>query len=133
MPGDASRRNGRLGGLPKGYKFQKTLEKEAARTHLRKKVFAELDPILDAQIAHAKGVSYMVLRHSDGTFTRATDETQLDAALASGAQAFQIFTQAPNVQASADLLNRALDKPAEQVRVTGADDGPVEHVFRWQR
>ncbi len=38
----------------------------------------------------------------------------MDAACKAGAAAFQIFTQAPNTQAFTDLLNRALDKPAEQ-------------------
>jgi hypothetical protein len=35
------------------------------------------------------------------------------------------------VQAFTDLLNRALDKPAEQVQVSGADGGPL--VIRWQQ
>lgn len=120
-------------GLPKGYKFPKTIEKELERERLRQLVVAEMEPMTRAQIEHAKGVHYMVLRHKDGTFTRATDVKQLDAAIAHGAEAFQIFTQAPNTQAYADLMNRALDKPAEQVKVTGEDGGPVEHVFRWQR
>ncbi len=83
-----------------------------------------------AQIAHAQGVSYMVLRNPDGTFTRATDEKQIDAACASGAQAFRIFTQAPNVQAYTDLMNRALDKPIEQIAVTGAEGGPLVIIVK---
>lgn len=43
----------------------------------------------------------------------------------------EVWEKDPNIQAYADLMNRALDKPAEQVKVTGADDGPIEHVFRW--
>jgi len=123
----------RYGGKPKGYKAPKTIEKEVERERLRQMVVAELEPMAKAQIAHAKGVSYMVLRHPDGTFARATDVNQIDAACAVGASAFQIFTQAPNVQAFSDLLNRALDKPAEQVKVTGDDGGPVEFVFRWRK
>lgn len=123
----------RIGGKPKGYKAPATIEKEFERERLRQLVCAELEPMTQAQIAHAKGVHYMVLRHKDGTFTRATDVKQLDAALASGAEAFNIFTQAPNTQAYTDLVNRALDKPAEQLKVTGEDGGPVEYVFRWQK
>lgn len=123
----------RIGGKPKGYKAPATIEKELERERLRQMVCAELEPMTMAQIAHAKGVHYMVLRHKDGTFTRATDVKQLDAALAAGAAAFNIFTQAPNTQAYSDLVNRALDKPAEQLKVTGEDGGPVEHIFRWQK
>lgn len=121
----------KTGGKPKGYKAQHTLAKELHRERLRELVCQHLEPLARAQIAHALGVSYMVLRHPDGTYTRATNEEQLNRALAAGSKAFEIFTQAPSTAAFADLMNRALDKPAEQLRVTGADDGPVEHVFRW--
>jgi hypothetical protein len=120
----------RYGGKPKGYKAPKTIEKELERERLRQMVCAALEPMTLAQIQHAQGVSYMILRHSDGTFTRATDEKQIDAACASGATAFRIFTQAPNVQAYADLLNRALDKPAEQVKVSGPDGKDL--TIRWK-
>lgn len=120
----------RYGGKPKGYKAVKTVEKELAREALRQLVVAELAPMTRAQIAHAKGVSYVVLRNPDGSFTRATNEQQIDAACAAGAEAFQIFTQAPNVQAFADLMNRALDKPPEQLQVTGTEGGPLE--IRWK-
>lgn len=117
-------------GKPKGYKAPKTIEKELERERLRQMVCAALEPMTAAQIAHAQGVSYMVLRHADGTFARATDEKQIDAACAVGAQAFQIFTQAPSTAAFADLLNRALDKPAEQIQHTGPDGGVLEIVIR---
>lgn len=107
----------RYGGKPKGYKHQKTLEKEAARELTRQIITAHLEPMTLAQIAHAKGIAYIVLRNPDGTFTRATNEAQVDAACAAGAEAFKIFTQAPNTQAYTDLMNRALDKPAEQLQV----------------
>ncbi len=102
------------------------LTKESAREVTRQLVFERLRPMVTAQMAHAEGISYMILRHPTGTFTRATDVAQLDAACAAGAAAFRIFTQAPNVQAFSDLMNRALDKPVEQVQVTGKDGGPVE-------
>lgn len=101
-------------GPQKGAKYKKTLDAEARLLALRDLVSKELEPMTQAQIAHAKGVHYMVLRHKDGTFTRATDEKQIDAAIASGAMAFQIFTQAPNTGAFSDLLNRTFGKPAEQ-------------------
>ena len=44
---------------------------------------------------------------------------------------YWIFTQNPNVQAFTDLLNRALDKPADHLQVAGSDGGPL--VIRWPR
>lgn len=130
MAGEISRQNGRKGGKPKGYKHQLVL-KDHERELLRQQILKERFRMTAAQIQHACGISYMVLRHPDGTFTRATNVAELDAGLKGGATAFEIFTQAPNVQAYTDLMNRALDKPAEQLKVTGAEDGPVELVFKW--
>ena len=120
----------KTGGRQKGTPNVATVDKEAKRELVRQIVCANLEPMLKAQVQHAQGVSYMILRNPDGTFTRATDEKQIDAACAVGASAFKIFTQAPNVQAFSDLLNRALDKPAEQVQVTGGDGGPIEIVVK---
>ena len=53
-------------GRPKGYKFQKTLDKEAARELVRQRVTAVLEPMLDAQIAHAMGLKYLVTRSKIG-------------------------------------------------------------------
>lgn len=117
-------------GKPKGYKHAKTIEKEIERELLRRQVIANRERMTNAQIEHACGVSYMVLRHKDGTFTRATDEKQLNAALAAGSAAFEIFTQAPNPAAYKDLMDRALDKPVEQHQHTGPEGGPIEIVIK---
>lgn len=122
MAGDASRRNGRLGGKPKGYKHVKTIEKEMERERLRQLVVQHMEPMTLAQIEHAKGVSYMVLRLPDGTFARATDAAQIDAACKAGGEAFRIFTQAPNPASYKDLMDRALDKaqePPQELKLTG--------------
>ena len=37
-----------------------------------------------------------------------------------------------NVQAFTDLMNRGLDKPAEQKKVTASEDGPVEVIYQYQ-
>jgi hypothetical protein len=101
-------------GIKKGQKHQGTLEKDAAREALRQQITARLEPITDAQLDHAAGVSYMVLRNTDGTYTRATNVEQVDAALAVGETAFKLFTQAPNPQAYNTLLAYAVDRPKEQ-------------------
>lgn len=122
-------------GKPKGYKHpptQKLLEKAAARELLRQRVNTELLPLVDAQIANAKGISHFFLRAKDGTFTRITNADTIETALNSGEEGsyYYIFTKDPSVQAFTDLMNRTLDRPIEQVEVSGAGGGPVE--FRWQ-
>ena len=125
----------RYGGKPKGYKHPQTLkrlvDKEEQRERARQIFREHFEPILQAQVEHAKGVGYMVLRSPDGTYTRATDVKQIDAALAAGASTFKLFTQAPNTQAFMALWDRTLDKPIERQEVTGADGGPV--VFTWRK
>jgi hypothetical protein len=117
-------------GPKKGTKYKPTLQKELLREVMRERIVLKVDPHLDemveAQAMHAKGVSYMVLRAPDGSFARATDQKQIDAACKAGATAFRIFTQAPNPQAFTALLDRTIGKPSEHVELTGAQGGPVE-------
>ncbi len=104
--------------------------KELARQALRQMVIDELGPMTQAQIANAKGIKYLVTRDKTGKFVRVT------AAMAGafkGDEIVEVWEKDPATPAYTDLLNRALDKPAEQMKVTGADDGPIEHIFRWQR
>ena len=117
-------------GRPKGSKGVKTIDKELKREELRQLIIAQMKPMTDAQIEHAKGISYMVLRNPDKTYTRATNVKQVDAAFAAGGETFQLFTQAPNVQAYTDLMNRALDKPAEHMAMTVS--GGLDLVTRLQ-
>jgi|SRR6185369_1045668 len=122
-------------GRPKGYKFPSTLAKEQAREIARQMITERLEEMIGAQIANASGIQHFFLRNpKTGQFERITDPDEIAKALnAKGAKegsTYWIFTKDPNVQAFTDLLNRALDKPAEQVKVTGNDGGPV--VFKWQ-
>ncbi len=118
-------------GPAKGTKYGKqkeTISKELARELTRNIITAELKPLIQAQIANAKGINHFFLRDpATGQFTRITDPEQIQQALNSGdeGKSYWIFAKDPNVQAFTDLLNRALDKPAEQVKVTGADGGPI--------
>lgn len=134
MPGESARINGRKGGRPKGALSQKTKDlmavKEAARARALEIFTEELEPILRAQAKHAKGVSYMTLRHADGSYTRATDEKQVDAGLAAGEPLMQLFTQAPSTQAFMALWDRTLDKPIERQEVSGVAGGPLEVIIK---
>lgn len=121
-------------GRKKGGKNQATLKADELRALMRERIARQVDPHLEemvqAQALHAKGVSYMVLRAPDGSFARATDEKQIDAACAAGTTAFRIFTQAPNPQAFTALLDRTIGKPSEHVELTGQDGGPI--VVKWE-
>lgn len=121
-------------GRPKGMKWAKTLAKEAAREEARRLITAAIPSMIRPQIAHAQGIGHLFTRDKNGKFTRIEDEAQALKILTEGTEGehYWIFMKDPSVQAFTDLMNRALDKPAEQVKVTGDDGGPVEHVFRWQ-
>lgn len=123
-------------GRPKGSQSKKTirrsLEKEEARELLRQIVTAEMEPLIKAQLANAKGIQHFFLRDPrTGQFTRITDPDVIEAALNSGdTNSYWINTKDPNVQAFADLMNRALDKPAEHVTVGGDSKAPL--IVKWQ-
>lgn len=123
-----------LRGPKKGAVYAKTLARQRASEKAdelaREIVLREWGPTIQAQAKHAQGVSYMVLRAPDGTFTRATDEKQIDAACAAGAAAFRIFTQAPNTQAFVALRDTAFGKPVERVEHSGPDGDPIELTVR---
>lgn len=89
---ESSRLNGRKGGIKKGYKYPDTVKKDLERELLRQQVIAEREAMTRAQIARANCFSYMVLRHPDGSYTRATIEAELDRALAACSQAIEIWT-----------------------------------------
>jgi hypothetical protein len=57
--GNASRQNGQKGGRPQGRKNDATLEREAQLERLRQRVFEAFDPLINAQLSLARGVSYL--------------------------------------------------------------------------
>lgn len=96
--------------------------KEAARDAFRAQVFAQLHPLIDAQIKHALGLKYLVVREKKtGKFLKVTKE-RMDALLANPEddpelELLEVWDKDPSVQAFTDLMNRTLDKPKEQVDV----------------
>lgn len=116
----------KTGGRQKGTRNVATVEKELdiawERELIRRQVLQQRGPMIDAQIDHAKGVYYMLIRRPDGTYSRATDESQINAAVAIGGEALKVFTQAPNPQSFSTLMAYAVDKPKEQpqeVQISG--------------
>lgn len=103
-------------GRKKGFRFSKTLEKEAARELVRQKVFENLEPMLRAQMAHAQGIGHLFTRDKHGKYTKIENMAVAEKLLSEGTEDtdYFIFMKDPSVQAFTDLMNRALDKPKEQ-------------------
>jgi hypothetical protein len=118
-----SRHGGRRpgAGKPKGHQAQGTLDKIAARELVRIRVTAALGPLVDAQIANATGLKYLVTRDKkSGKFVRVTEAM---ARLAKRQEIIEVWEKDPSTPAFAYLLDRALDRTAEQeipIRVRGS-------------
>ena len=100
-----------------GYQSPNTLDKIAAREHVRQMVIAKLTPLLEAQFANACGLKYLVVRDKrTGKFIRVTEAMarQLEGKAEAEHESVEIWEKDPSVQAFTDLMNRALDKPADQ-------------------
>ena len=119
------------GGMPAGHKTAKTIEKEAARSALRQIVLEQMRPLVEAQIANAMGIKYLVLRDKrTGKFTKLTKEAAdklLEANDDDSLALVEVWEKDPSVQAFTDLMNRAIDKPIEQQE----HFGELNHTFRW--
>ena len=130
MPGESARVNGRKGGRPKGRQNDSTLaanqQKALARELIREHIRQHIPDIVRAQTENALGVSYLVLRTRDGSYTEATDQAQVKAALAAGDAAFRVYTRQPHQGSAAMLLAYVADKPVEPVELSGPDGGEIE-------
>lgn len=127
-------------GRPKGVhtKHKNTLEKEAAREVLRQLVLAQLEPLVEAHIKHAKGISYLVYREKKGgKFTKVTAENaedlfkRADLPGDEGGVIIEVWEKEPSTQSFTDLMNRAVDKPAEQLEAKLQHAGSLE--IKWQK
>ncbi len=98
-------------GAKKGAHNCHTADKIALRQKARDILGPEMPSMIAAQVAHARGLSYLVYRDKEsGRFERVKDIDTVDQAL----NAIEVWEKDPSVQAFTDLMNRLLDKPAEQ-------------------
>jgi hypothetical protein len=95
-------------------KGTKGLDKEAARARLRELVMASLDPMVEAQVAHAKGIKYLMTR--EGGTGKWIKVTEAMAGNLGPDVLVEVWEKDPSIQAFTDLLNRTIDKPIEQVQ-----------------
>lgn len=80
------------------------------------RVARELGPMVDAQIANAKGIKFLVIREKGtGKFKRVAEgrAAQHDP----DEEIIEVWEKDPSVQAFDSLLNRALGKPIEQIEL----------------
>jgi hypothetical protein len=101
----------------------KAVVREAVRVAIQPHVKA----LVEAQVAQAVGIKYLMARDADGKFKRVVSETpeDLDALIADGGTILEVWTKDPSTPAFTDLMNRAIDKPKEQeveVKITGSDE-----------
>jgi hypothetical protein len=83
--------------------------KRAVREAVRALITPHLAAMIEAQVAQAKGLRYMVARDESGKFRRIGPEE-----LAAGAEGVEVWEKDPSTAAFTDLMNRAIDKPKEQ-------------------
>lgn len=101
----------------------KMLEKQAIRDEVRLRVSVALQGLIDAQIANAQGLKYLVARDpKTGKFER------IGRAGLKGAMHIEVWEKDPSIAAFADLLNRAADKPTEH-QETNVTLGLTEEVL----
>ena len=92
---------------------QATISKEQAREALRAIVLREMDTLVAAQVANAKGINYLVVRDKgSGKFVRVGELRAKG--LKPDEETVEIWEKEPSTPAFTDLMNRALDKPKEQ-------------------
>lgn len=124
-----SSRGGRRSGAgrKKGHKWPSTIAKEVARELTRKAITAELLPMIEAQIAKAKGIKFLVTRDkSTGKFIPVTAALLKELA---PEDLIEVWEKTPDTQAFNTLTDRALDKSKEQevdLNVNG------DLVIKWQ-
>lgn len=96
-------------------KGSKVIDKEMARELLRQKVVEKFGPLIDAQIANAMGIKYLMARDKAGGRFRRLERVPEPGELVEGPhEIIEVWSKDPSIQAFTDLMNRALDKPKEQ-------------------
>jgi hypothetical protein len=112
----------KTGGRQPGSLNKATIEKEQLRELVRQRIAAEWEALVGSQIAHARGLSYLVTRDKKtGKFIRVAKEMAENA----HEDTIEVWAKEPSTQAFTDLMNRMIDKPADQeqlVKLTGDAD-----------
>lgn len=132
-------------GMKKGQKTKKTIEREFVLQRIKERVFAATDPMIDGQLASARGHSYLfkiekekIVGPKGGVTYKAkrpqlvTNPVEIEHYLAGdydkqtdrAATYYYITTEKPETGAAKELWDRALGKSTQAI--TGPDGGPVQ-------
>jgi hypothetical protein len=84
-------------GRKRGTRWPSTIAKEQARELVRQAITQELQPLLEAQIANAKGIRYLVVRDKrTGKFLRVT-KAMARARLGRDEEVIEVWEKDPSV------------------------------------
>lgn len=131
-------------GRPKGKKNKETLEIDAARRALRQRIMRNLEPIITAQLALAKGISYVY--RIEKTYDKKDKLTKVEHVLVEdpyeikefldehegmngvvGEDYYYITTKAPDNRALDSLIDRLFGKARQNVGLDGGEDNkPIQ-------
>lgn len=111
---------------PPGVFAESQALKLKARDKLRKQVLEKMPDLVSAQIENALGLKFLVVRSKkSGKFERVVETPEK---LNTEEEIIEVWAKDPSIQAFTDLMNRAIDKPAEQEPTVPF---PVNLVVRW--
>src|SRR5262245_46512589 len=119
MGGEASRINGRLGGKPK---HRSTIEREELLRQFRARVAAEFPQLTDALFTAARGVTHLMAKDRDGTWTEVTDPHQMLRVLNSGEQFYKLSARNPEIRALKEIFDRTFGLPKQELDVHVSGD-----------
>lgn len=88
-------------------------DRAECRRVYHERVSRQLEPIVDAEVAAALGVSHMMAQDAKGQWTRVTDPDAMLRCLNGGTAFYRIYAQNPDLRAVTDILDRELGKPKE--------------------
>lgn len=144
MPSKPGRKPGP--GLPKGYKFQHTLERETARRHFEGRILAELDPLIDAQLDLSKGLMVMFSREKDkdgkrtGRMYRVVNPEEMLELLngkndqgkdnENGEEYYYLSAKDPDQKMLDSLMNRVFGRPKETLEVQPGESVTVLDIIK---
>ena len=119
QPGQSGNPKGR----PKGSKNKATLRSRMEEDAFREEVKKHLEPILEAQVANAMGIKYIVVRKKKGgKFTRVTTAmAKAREGLQNDEEIIEVWEKDPSSHAFKELLDRAYGKPREPERKITVD------------
>ena len=131
---EKARRNGRLGGRPKGGKNASTLEREEVMRQFRERVARMMPALTHAQAALAKGLTFLYVIKTDKKGNKSapqivTDTETIEAYLSDELvnddhEYYFMATEKPNNSALDSLQDRAFGKATQPIG--GPDGGPIQ-------